>query len=338
MDQGLAELNALVKEEPRNVRARILLGNAYLSMRNTQAASAAFEEAIRLAPERPGAYVQMGKVLLVSNRENEAIEMFEKAVSMDATLLEPVQYITAVYLKRKDFDQAVARVRRQLDVAPANPFLNNLMGSVYEAAGNLTDAEKYMKKALELEPSAPALHVSLAGFYLRHKMTEKAKTQYLSAIDKEPQTLSAHMALGLIYEGEKNYDQAQNHYEKALKINPDYVPAANNLAYLYAERGGNIDVALNLAQKAKERVPNDPHISDTLGWIYYKKNVYTTAIGYLKEAAEKQPAHPTIRYHLGMAYFKNGNRDQAKKELQEALRLNPGFEKAQEAKKTLDMI
>ena len=143
------------------------------------------------------------------------------------------------------------------------------------------------------------------------------------------------MALGMIYESEKNYTKAQEYYEKALKINPNFAPAANNLAYLYAEQGGNIDVALNLAQKAKEQVPDDPHISDTLGWIYYKKNISSRAIVYLKEAVEKFPNQPLSRYHLGMAYYKNGNRDLAAKELNEALRLDSGFTGADEAKKTL---
>ena len=123
-----------------------------------------------------------------------------------------------------------------------------------------------------------------------------------------------------------------------MKINPNFPPAANNLAYLYAERGGNIDVALNLAQKAKEQVPDDPNISDTLGWIYYKKNVPGRAVVYLKEAAEKLPNQALIRYHLGMAYYKNGNRDLAKKELIEALKINSGFQGAAEARATLDAL
>jgi Tfp pilus assembly protein PilF len=145
------------------------------------------------------------------------------------------------------------------------------------------------------------------------------------------------MALGMIYENEKDYKKAQEYYEKALTINPDYPPAANNLAYIYAEQGGNIDVALNLAQKAKEQVPEDPHIADTLGWIYYKKNVPSRAIAYLKEAAEKID-NPQIRYHLGMAYYKNGNHDLAKKELNDALKLSTDFPGADEARSTLNAL
>ena len=94
-------------------------------------------------------------------------------------------------------------------------------------------------------------------------------------------------------------------------------------------------MALNLAQDAKAQVPDDPHISDTLGWIYYKKNIYGRAVSYLKEASEKVPDNPVIRYHLGMAYFKNDNKPMAKKELAKAIELNPKFPGAEEAKATL---
>jgi tetratricopeptide (TPR) repeat protein len=166
-------------------------------------------------------------------------------------------------------------------------------------------------------------------------MLDKAKNKYLEALEKAPNTLFSLMALGMISESEKDYTKAQEYYEKVLKINPDFPPAANNLAYIYAERGGNIDVALTLAQKAKEQAPDDPHISDTLGWIYYKKNVFSRAVVYLKEAEEKMPNEPLIKYHLGMAYYKNGNRPLAKKALVEALKLEPNFPGADEARDTL---
>ena len=148
-------------------------------------------------------------------------------------------------------------------------------------------AEANYKKAIEVNPNIPELYVSLAGFYVRTNLIDKAVEEYNVAIQKDPNSLSAHMGLGMIYDSRKNLDKAKEYYQKALKINPKFPPAANNLAYLYAESGGNIDLALNLAQDAKAQVPDDPHISDTLGWIYYKKNIYGRAVSYLKEASEK---------------------------------------------------
>jgi Flp pilus assembly protein TadD len=123
-----------------------------------------------------------------------------------------------------------------------------------------------------------------------------------------------------------------------LKINPKFPPAANNLAYLYAEGGGNIDEALHLAQSAKQQVPDDPHISDTLGWVYYKKNIFSRSIVYLKEANEKISDNASMRYHLGMAYYKNGDKENAKKELRKSLELDSRFSGADEARATLKLV
>ena len=83
---------------------------------------------------------------------------------------------------------------------------------------------------------------------------------------------------------------------------------------------------------------DDPHISDTLGWIYYKKNVFSRSVVYLKEAVEKLPNNAVIRYHLGMAYYKNGNMEEAKKELKKSLELDSKFLGADEAKSTIEKL
>ena len=101
------------------------------------------------------------------------------------------------------------------------------------------------------------------------------------------------------------------------------------------EHGGNLDVALSYAQTAREQQPNDPHIADTLGWIYYKKNAYLLAVNLLKEAVEKLPQEAEVQYHYGMAQYKNGDKAGARKILQASLKLSQTFKGSEEARKTL---
>src|SRR5206468_10004709 len=62
-------------------------------------------------------------------------------------------------------------------------------------------------------------------------------------------------------------------YEQVLALNPRSALAANNLAYLYSDHGGDKEKALQLAQMAKEEAPDEPQVSDTLGWILYKREI-----------------------------------------------------------------
>jgi tetratricopeptide (TPR) repeat protein len=128
---------------------------------------------------------------------------------------------------------------------------------------------------------------------------------------------------------------AEINYRKALELKEDFAPAANNLAWRLAERGGNIDEALGLAQIAKEQMPKNPSVMDTLGWIYYLKGSYLSAISELQDSLELIPDNPTINYHLGMAYYKNNQADAAREYLKKALEIDPGFSGADEARKAL---
>jgi tetratricopeptide (TPR) repeat protein len=128
---------------------------------------------------------------------------------------------------------------------------------------------------------------------------------------------------------------SEKHYRAALDDNPDFASAANNLAYNLADQDKDINEALKFAQLAKEKLPDDPNVMDTLGWVYYKKGLYDSAIGEFTECLEKMPDNPTAIYHLGMAYNKKGDLGKARVELQKALRLDKNFSGAEEAKRVL---
>ena len=99
--------------------------------------------------------------------------------------------------------------------------------------------------------------------------------------------------------------------------------AANNLAYIYAELGTNLDVALQLATTAKQGLPNDSSVDDTIGWIYYKKDQASRAVRPLEESAKGQPGLADVLYHLGMTYARLGEKAKARETLERALKLDP---------------
>jgi tetratricopeptide (TPR) repeat protein len=141
--------------------------------------------------------------------------------------------------------------------------------------------------------------------------------------------------LGLLYGLQNDPQKSREYYQKALKLNPKFAVAANNLAWNYAEYGGNLEEAMALVRTAREHLPDHPEVADTLGWIHYKKQEYDRAISRLKESVAASAKNPIARYHLGMAYYKNGNKDLAKTELQRALQLRADFPGAQEAREVL---
>jgi len=109
---------------------------------------------------------------------------------------------------------------------------------------------------------------------------------------------------------------------------------------------GNIDEAVRLAQGVVQKNPNVAGFVDTLGWVYYKKNLFGAAAEQLQKAvdldeaaARAQNVSPsaTYHYHLGMALKGKGDKDGSRRALEAALRLGEKkpFPDADEARKAL---
>ena len=116
----------------------------------------------------------------------------------------------------------------------------------------------------------------------------------------------------------KDYPKARDAYEKLLSTAPNFVPALNNLAYLYAEHLNNLDKAYDLARKARELQGQDASIGDTFGWVLYKRGDYQQALPILQESAGKAADNPEIQFHLGMTAYMMGQTDLAKVALKKA--------------------
>lgn len=106
---------------------------------------------------------------------------------------------------------------------------------------------------------------------------------------------------------------------------------AAELAFLYLEHSGD-DVALSLAQSAKQKMPYSPITADALGGAFYKLGSPASAITQLKESTGKAPNNPIYHYHLGMAYMASRRADLAAQALRSALKTGPNFRYAASAR------
>jgi tetratricopeptide (TPR) repeat protein len=152
---------------------------------------------------------------------------------------------------------------------------------------------------------------------------------------RQSKPVAAETMLGLILSQQGKREDARKHFERALALDSRATVAANNLAWDYANYGGNLDMALQLAQTAKSQSPLNSDVSDTLGWIYYKKGLARLAVTTLREAAQQNPTSPDIQYHLGLALLKDGQKIDAKAALQHVLKLNPQYADADEVRRVL---
>ena len=132
----------------------------------------------------------------------------------------------------------------------------------------------------------------------------------------------------MLEDARNNTAEAEKHYRRALQIAPDTPIAANNLAWLIASGEGNLDEALGLAQTTIITYQNVPGYYDTLGWVYYKKELYMPAVEQLKKAVvldevearrTNSSVNPAYRLRLGMALASAGDKSSARIEVETSL-------------------
>ena len=125
--------------------------------------------------------------------------------------------------------------------------------------------------------------------------------------------------MGAIYEKLGNMEEAKVSFNQALNVNPNYEDAANELAYILADEGRELESALAWARLARKKQPENPAMADTLGWVYYKVGNHVLARDQLEFAVSKQPENPTFLYHLAMIYKETKQINKAQSALKKAI-------------------
>jgi tetratricopeptide (TPR) repeat protein len=183
-------------------------------------------------------------------------------------------------------------------------------------------------------PNAAGPDYELAQLDVAQQKPQDAELRLRQALAKDGQFEDALTALGMLLLSQAKTDEANQYYRKALSgVSPNPV-AANNLAVNLMEQG-ELDEALHYAIRAREVAPAAPFIMDTLGWIYYKKELWEKAAPLLAKAAERLEDSPVVRYHYGMLLARRGEKVLAEKELASALSLSAQFPGVRDAQETL---
>jgi len=305
-------------------------------------AQSAFEYLITLEPENPVGFYRLGLLNRFQKQYDRAMENFEKALAINPRLMDVFTNIIVLHTEKNDIETAVEKCNKQIDIVKESPgsmaIVYNLKGGLYMAQNKKAEAEAAFKDAIEKDPNSLKSYYALAKIYLMNDEADKSVAQYEALLAKNPNQAGPHMLLGTIYDMKKQFDLSEKHYREALKINPDFAPASNNLAYLLAQQEKDLNIALAFAQKAKEKLPDDPNVMDTLGWVYYKKGVYASAINEFLDSIKKNEKNAVIYYHLGLAYYKNNEKTKAAEQMEKALSISKDFDGADDARKTLSEL
>jgi len=180
--------------------------------------------------------------------------------------------------------------------------------------------------------------IYLASFYENDKNHEKAITLLKKGLKNSPGNTSLLFKLGTVQDKAGFNKESLAAMKKIIEIDPKDAGALNYLGYSYADQGVNLDEALLLIKRAYDLRPDDGYITDSLGWIYFKKGNYKKAVEYLEKAAELTSHDTIVSDHLGDAYQKANQLQEALSSYQKALSNTEDKNRVPELQKKIDAV
>jgi len=243
-------------------------------------------------------------------------------------------------LSTGEIDRALRRLDRGLETKPDAPILLALRAQVLARADRLEEAERDALQAFELRPDMPRLLELIVAIYQRQGRTKIAIEQ-LEASESAGLLGPQHrVLLGRLHLANGDAERARELYEMALAENPELAGAKNDLAFLLARDGRDLDRALQLAQEAQQALGEEPQVIDTLGYVMLLRGLAGPAAeqfgSAIRLAEERGGATADLYYHMGLALRALGQEAAAADHLAKALSIDPEFADAQDATQQLE--
>jgi tetratricopeptide (TPR) repeat protein len=374
--EAVKEFQEAVNTDRGSSQAHYLLGTACLLTQKIQQAETEWNETLKLDANYTPAYISLAQLKLNGGDADSAMRFAQQGLRLNPNIGELHLILGDVWMSKRDFEsaakefemlvkhspgneqldrklvfaqinslmnqkkpeKAIQLINQRLAQNPKQPWLYELLGQICLAQKNYAKAEAAFRKALAIDKNNIKAYSLLGRLFLVQNSRDKAIQEFKNVININPKSVMAHIMLGQVYQSLNDKEAAKSQYREALDLDPKSPAAANNLAWILADSGGDLAEAYRLAQIAMEKLPESTAVKDTLGWVYYKKGSYTPAIELLSECTRSDPKNSTFQYHLGMAYFKNGDRRKAKDYLGEAIKLGEAFPGIEEAKQVFEKL
>jgi tetratricopeptide (TPR) repeat protein len=337
IDAVMQTAEQIIQAQPYSADGFLIRSLAELARQKYAAAQKDAEEAMNRAPQSFVPYYQLGNVQLAQKHFSDAEKFYQQALDKDPSSPDALSGLMNTYVAQKEYDKAIAAANAQIAKSPNTSNFYDLLGTaLFDGKKDYPGAEAALRKAIALDKNNIDALEKLGKVQIQEGSIDQALATYLQAAKENPNEVRFYILAGELYEAKHNWDQAKAMYQQALSLSPDNPLASNNLAYVLLEQGGNVDVAMGMAQAARRGMPNSPNAADTLGWAFYHKGIYRSAISQFQEALRLNdkagaPDDAVLHYHLGLAYQKANQLSLARQQLEKALKLKPDNADARKA-------
>ena len=253
------------------------------------------------------------------NKHAESLKVLEGTMNTAGGRQAALPALIRAYIQTGKQDAAIEYLNSILAEEKQNSLAQVMLASVYLSMGQNEKAKEQLVHAASNDEGLFA-QTSLAQFYIASRDFESAEQTIRTGLEKDGNSTALRLMLTSVLQQDGRFEEAIAEYEKMFERNPESTIVANDLASLLSERRGDeesLDRAFEIAQRFRNS--EIPQYLDTLGWIYYLRGDYPSALPLLRTAAQKLPNIGLVQYHLGMVLAAARQNEQALVALENAL-------------------
>jgi tetratricopeptide (TPR) repeat protein len=344
--QVVQTLRRLAAEEGQlRPSEQLLLAHALYEMKRADAARKVLLGLIDTGKAPVGAYVEYAQREIRTDSKR-AREYLEHALEMSPRNPAALRLAAQIDLGENRPDAALARIDKAAAAGPLPPAVILLRAQILAAKQDWPHAEDEARRAFAAAPELPGALELLASIYVSQNKVDEAISSFQQAEQAGALPTSGEQLLARLLLAAGRRDEAKALFEKVIAQGGDQPGAKNDLAWLLADQGTDLERALTLAQEAQQARPESAEIADTLGYVYLKKGLFDPALqqfGYAIELASRSASsgsgeveRPEYYYHQGLAFQALGRNPEAVKAFEQALSLDSKFGQADDARRQLE--
>lgn len=288
-----------------------------------EGARQAYEQALKLTPNRVDARANLGLVYLNLGQNERAIEHLSRVLTVQPALSSVRMFLGLALFRANQIEAAERELTRVLDAQPAHPLALHLLGLCRLKRDQIEEGIRALEAALQANPANADAVYTLATAYVGSGEIEKAEALLEGPLQQKT-SAEAYLIRGSILNARRNAKAALQELTQARRLNEKLPTLQTQLGYTYLLLL-EYEKATNEFLNALKQDPNDYHANAYLGWLHIQEKRFSEAAERLQAAQRQKPDNATILYQLGQIHHNNGQVEKAASMLERAVQLRPAF-------------
>ena len=306
---AIADLRAVLRDEPGSVPIRRTLARAYLANGDVTLAEEALRGAMDVAPTDTMVRVELAQVYAQTQRLEQAATLLEQTVRAAPNAPEPREALVRVYLAEHDLAAARTAAEDLKTLRPDSASGFYLAGLAAREDKRDEDSRKNLEHALELQPMAIDALTALVTLDLAQGHGAQAVARVHAVVDRDPKNALAQNLLGEMYLTTHDLAHADDVLVRTIELAPRWwVPYRNRALCKLAAK--DTDGAIKVYEAGVKASQDPSQLAVELAALYEQQGRIDAAIAQYEDL-RKHNLHMQLAANNLAMLLVNYKKDQA---------------------------